>query len=156
VTIATLLLLALWSWAAPGLPGADLDEALVAAVEWRESRGNATASSWCCHGVMQVHRAFARVPVLLLYVPQINRLEGRRILRRWRRTCRAVLRRQRGALAAELRRWRRANAPSAGALPLDLDCAIRAYNTGTVASRDPRAARRYLDDVLGRYRKHHQ
>jgi hypothetical protein len=104
-------------------PASD-DASVLARMEWVESRGNVFArnQSSGCVGLLQVQPRYARVPEPLLYVPVINRIEGARILHRWKhRRCGGRLR-----------------------------CAVRAYACGTKALRDPRACGRYADAVLRR------
>jgi len=100
------------------------DASVLARMEWVESRGNPLArnQSSGCVGLLQVQPLYARVPEPLLYLPLVNRIEGARILRRWKhRRCGGRLR-----------------------------CAVRAYACGAKALRDPRACGRYADAVLRR------
>jgi len=117
----TLLLLALaWHWTPPT---PDLPRGLVPAIVHVESRGSTMARNACCSGLMQVARRYSRFPAWALHIPAVNRLEGVRILRRWRRRCRG-----------------------------DLTCALRAYATGNRALRDPQHGRPYALAVLARMR----
>ena len=116
-TIAAIILTA-WFWRP-----ADAPPELLAAITHVESRGNPLARNACCSGLMQVSRRYARVVEPLLYVPAINRLEGWRILTRWRRRCGGRL-----------------------------ECALRAYATGNRALRDPQHGRPYALAVLRRVR----
>ena len=58
---------------------------VVAAVEHVESRGQWWARSGCHRGVMQVCTRWARVPPAMLWLPEVNRAEGLRLLRYWHR-----------------------------------------------------------------------
>lgn len=116
-TLAAILMTA-WLW-----QPADADPALIAAITHVESRGNPLADNACCRGLMQVSRRYARVPAWALYVPAINRLEGWRILTRWRRRCGG-----------------------------DTECALRAYATGNRALTDATHGRPYAVAVLRRIR----
>lgn len=118
---ATILLAALaWHWTPPT---PDLPRGLVEAIVHVESRGDTMAHNACCSGLMQVSRRYSHWPSWALHVPAINRAEGVRILRRWRRRCRG-----------------------------DIECALRAYATGNRALRDPQHGRPYARAVLGRVR----
>lgn len=102
------------------------DASTLARMEWVESRGNPLARNRGsgCVGLLQVQPRYARVPEPLLYLPLINRVEGARILRRWKhRRCGGRLR-----------------------------CAVRAYACGARALRDPSLCASYADAVLGRAR----
>ena len=120
MTAALLLAALAWHWTPPT---PDLPPGLVPAIVHVESRGHTMAKNACCSGLMQVARRYSRFPAWALHVPAIGRLEGVRILRRWRRRCRG-----------------------------DLKCALRAYATGTRALRDPQHGRPYALAVLRRLR----
>ena len=60
-------------------------EAIISAVIWIESRGVATAVNGCNVGLMQVCTRWTRATAAELRDPEINRREGERILRAWRR-----------------------------------------------------------------------
>ena len=118
---AALLLAALaWHWTPPT---PDLPPGLVDAIIHVESRGSTLARNACCSGLMQVARRYSQWPSWALHIPAIGRLEGVRILRRWRRRCGG-----------------------------DLTCALRAYATGNRALRDPQHGRPYALAVLRRLR----
>ena len=156
----TLLLAALaWYWTPPT---PDLPPGLVDAIVHVESRGHTMARNACCSGLMQVSRRYARVPSWLLHVPAIGRLEGVRILRRWRRRCRQT-RDARPRVQPGV--WVRASSASrvtgphngplrarVPATPSDVECALRAYATGSRALRDPQHGRPYAVAVLRRMR----
>lgn len=101
-----------------------IDPALLAAIEYTESRGQAFAVSEAnCVGVLQVDPRWSVVPRPLLFLPVVNRLEGARIYARWRQ--------------------RAAN---------DDRVALRAFACGNKGLRPnpPAACVRYADAVLGR------
>jgi len=120
MTTALLLAALAWHWTPPT---PDLPRGLVEAIVHVESRGNTMARTACCSGLMQVSRRFSRWPAWALHVPAVGRLEGVRILRRWRRRCGG-----------------------------DIECALRAYATGSRALRDPQHGRAYARAVLARMR----
>jgi hypothetical protein len=157
---AALLLAALaWHWTPPT---PDLPDGLVEAIVHVESRGHTMARNACCSGLMQVARRFSRFPAWALHIPAVNRLEGVRILRRWRRRCRqtrdarprvqpGVLVRASGASRVTGPRGplrERVSAPRS-----DVECALRAYATGNRALRDPQHGRPYAVAVLRRVKQ---
>ena len=58
-------------------------EAVAAAVETVESRGEWWVQRGCHRGVMQVCTKWSKYPALLLWIPAVNREEGKRLLRYW-------------------------------------------------------------------------
>lgn len=60
-------------------------DAIAAAVEQIESRGQWYAQSGCHRGVMQVCTRWAKVAPSMLWIPEVNRAEGRRLLLYWHR-----------------------------------------------------------------------
>lgn len=59
--------------------------AVAALVEHAESRGEWYAKNGCHRGVMQVCTRWSRYPASWLWVPALNREEGRRLLAYWHR-----------------------------------------------------------------------
>jgi hypothetical protein len=58
-------------------------DTVAAAVEQVESRGQWYAERGDCRGVMQVCARWAHVPPAQLWLPDVNRREGIRLLRYW-------------------------------------------------------------------------
>lgn len=60
-------------------------EQVAVVVEMAETRGNPWQRNGCHIGAMQICHRFSTVPLpaLLLWVPPINRIEGRRMLQYW-------------------------------------------------------------------------
>ena len=58
-------------------------DAIAAAVEQVESRGQWWAKSGCHRGVMQVCTRWAKVAPAMLWIPEVNRREGKRLLLYW-------------------------------------------------------------------------
>ena len=65
----------------------DIDT-VAAAVEQVESGGNPRAVRGCYRGLMQVCTRWAHVPADDLFVPEVNRREGKRLLAYWYRKSR--------------------------------------------------------------------
>lgn len=60
-------------------------DTVAAAVEVVESGGQWYAERGCYRGVMQVCTRWAKVPAAQLWIPNVNRAEGRRLLAYWYR-----------------------------------------------------------------------
>ena len=58
-------------------------EAVAAAVEHVESRGEWWSKRGCHRGVMQVCSKWSRYPASMLWIPAYSREEGKRLLRYW-------------------------------------------------------------------------
>lgn len=58
-------------------------EQVATAVEHAESRGNWLARNGSHIGLMQIGSRWSQWPTVLLYLPAVNRWEGRRLLRYW-------------------------------------------------------------------------
>jgi hypothetical protein len=58
-------------------------DTVAAAVEQVESRGEWYAERGCHRGVMQVCTRWSKKPAAQLWIPDINRQEGRRLLTYW-------------------------------------------------------------------------
>lgn len=60
-------------------------DTVAAAVEQVESGGQWYAERGCYRGVMQICTRWAHVPPAQLWIPEVNRSEGKRLLRYWLR-----------------------------------------------------------------------
>ena len=60
-------------------------DTVAVAIEHVESRGQWYAQRGCSRGVMQVCTQWAHVPPAQLWLPDVNRREGKRLLRYWLR-----------------------------------------------------------------------